>query len=64
MEFFGIGNNGEIILKKNDKLNIINYGDDCFDKLTIDVGNTNTLFCFLFEKVIITERIYKRNFRK
>ena len=25
--FFGIGNNGEIILKKNDKLNLINYGD-------------------------------------
>ena len=25
--FFGIGNNGEIILKKDDKLNLINYGD-------------------------------------
>ena len=29
--------------------------------LTIDVGNTNTLFCFfLFEKVIITERIFTK----
>ena len=30
-------------------------------KLTIDVGNTNTLFCFfLFEKVIITKRIFTK----
>ena len=29
--------------------------------LTIDVGNTNTLFCFfLFEKVIITEKIFTK----